>query len=285
MANVKIGATDLSTLGLAVRGINGRQLAGWRADRAEILGRESMADLNGRYNPETQTVLTGVLSATNPFGNTTTAHSGYLTNLDALKALVDPELGYQQLQVTGDQTDRFRYVRLVDHDLPEVWPVFKKPFQECALTFDNLEPYWRKTHANVNVSAPPTAIPTTGKRTRPVITIPITGTIAAPVSGGVITPVTLFTWDTNLLVQWRGTATDGQLVSGDSVVLDCDALTCLVDPTGAPPLEDRIRHYAYSGSLATDNSGFPIIKAGGSTLNSKHASTGTIVVAYDDRVL
>lgn len=178
MANVSFDGVDLSTLGLAVHAINGRGLAAWKPDRVEILGRDILADLSAKHDLETRTVLAGKLSSpTTPWASHT--HGNLLVNLDGLKVLIDPEKGFKKLVITGDQATIYRWARFTEMNFEEKFPVFKKPFEEIGLSFDNFEPFWRKLRTPFSsISAGGIYYPNPGHRkTRGKFTLTIGATI------------------------------------------------------------------------------------------------------------
>lgn len=276
MANVSFDSVDLSTYGLSVRGITGRGIASFVGDKVTILGREQIAETGAHFDESTETGISGFLSAPLP-PNPYYSRSGFQERLDNLKDKLDPDLGYKKLVVTGDRPDVWRWCRLNSLSVEEEPPVFHVPFAKVSLVFGNLEPFWRKTHSTVTSGTVPTAIPNAKRKTRPLVKCTVGTTISAP-------PINLFTID-NLTVVWNGTASgDGLASAGDIITIDCENLT-VTKRAGAGAQHDVIRYYDYSGTGAYDNSGFPIVARGGSSVSARHTNISSITFDYDELYL
>ncbi len=253
MANISFDGTELSALGLSVHAVDGRSMAAWVATRVEILGRYQMAEVGGGYAKDTRTQIAGQFAAlTMPYSGFT--RSNMLANWQTLKNLLDPELGYKKLVITGDGEMSYRWVRYTDGSFSENRPVFKLPAVPVSFSFDNLEPFWRLATNPINVTtALTTAIANEGKKTRPVITLTVGTTISA------VAKVNLFAID-GYTFQWSIADGDpAQPKAGDKIAIDSENLTVMILKSGTGVWRDAVRAYTYSSPL---NDGFPMIWAG-----------------------
>lgn len=273
MPNVTFGGLDLQSYGFALLAINGRELVSWKAERAKVLGRYSAAELSGAFEIDSKTAIAGMLSApTDPKSSET--HANFLANFRSLKDAIDPELGYQKLVIADDLT-LFRWCRFVDMAYTEDKPgpgygVLKRPANPVAINFDNLEPFWRRTHTQVAGTGIPLAIANAGRKTRPKLTLTITGTINTASQS-------LLTFADGFQVIWDGSLVS--LANTDKVVIDSENLTVTKQTGGVGALNDAIRAYGYN---KYSDDGFPVIPKAGGSITAKHASVGNIAVDYDE---
>lgn len=276
MANVKFDTTELSSLGLSVVALNGRALASWDGQRVVVLGRDASADTGGRH-ADSKTTLAGMLAGT----TSPPTKASLEANFQALKDLLDPELGYKKLFVTGlnASTTQYRWVRFtgMDYNEQKAGPgasIFKVPFNPIAIEFENLEPYWRVPHATVSGSGASLALSNAGKKdTRPKITVTIATTV---VTSG---QITLFTMGDGLQVLWDTTRVP--LNATDKILIDSENLTATKQSLGAGAFNDATRAYDYT-PVSNTNKGWPLVPKGGGSIASKHANVGNISVDYDE---
>lgn len=276
--NINYDGIELSTIGFAIKGIDGRGLAEWKSEIVDIPGRSTVADLGSRFEPGT-TVLTGTLSAdTEVFALHT--HTEWLNRLDVIKDTLNPKKGYRSLIITGDQVTRFRWARFASMSLQEERPVFKLPFQAVGIQFQNLEPYWRETGTPTVFSTVPTVLVNNGKDdTRPIFELTVLNTIVAT-KGARVEPVTLLAID-DFFINWKGSTAAGTLNPGDVLTVDSDSMIVTLLPYGTSAHVDVVRYYDYGGSGAYAGSGFPVIKRGGSTVTQIHPRIASVTARYD----
>jgi phage-related protein len=274
--NIIFDDIDLASYGIAVTGLNARSMATVQSSKSPILGRDIQAELVMTRDPGT-TEISGMLSAdTDNWSNYT--HANWLSRRDAVVAAINPNKGYRRLALV-DQQDRYRWCRFLSMLLSEQKPVWKLPFQAIGITFENLEPYWRKAAADAVVTLVGTSVPNTGNHdSRPRIDFLIGSQIVAPAKSQ---PITLAVVD-DIQIGWSGSfADDGVLNSGDFLTIDSETCTAVQVQAGVAAATDVTRWYESAGPGAYAGDGFPLVRRGGSAVSYIHPRVASMTFKYD----
>lgn len=281
MSNVSFGGIELSAYGFALIGLDGRGMADFAPTKVEIPGQSVPADVAPQFATGSSTVLAGFLSADTENYPAYT-HEEFLARLDALKNAINPLKGFQKLVITGDQPDRWRWARFQAMQLTERKPIFRLPFQEIGISFENYEPFWREAAPLAIASTVPYTIPNNDvAHTTPIFQIAV-GTNIVATAGAIPQGVVLCQVD-DFTIIWKGTAseTGGTLIAGELLTVNSSAMTVTRQSGGVGTPSDAIRFYDYGGAGGYKSRGFPMIQPGGSVISVIHANVANVTVRYD----